>query len=1164
MFSLHYLAGLALGYVLVLFIIAWWGDRAARQKHPLVNNAWVYSLGLGVYCTSWTFYGAVGEAAHNGWNYLPIYLGPILIVVFGGAMIYKIISVGHQQNTTSIADFLAARYGKSRRLAVLVTVVAVIGILPYIALQLKAVTQSFDYLLLSNGQPAFNTAFAVAVLMALFTLLFGTRHIDASEHQSGLMLAVAFESFVKLVAFLAVGLFCLFVVFSGPADLWRQSMSSAVVVDNFEAQPFSQAFITALLLSMAAIVCLPRQFHAGVVENYDLRHLRTSRWVFPLYLLLFAVFVLPIVLAGILTQPELINQADSYMLSLPGENGSAGLALLAFIGGIAASTGMVIVSTMALAIMLTNEVLLPSWVQLRMQGKGGLNDLSQHLRWLRRISIVILLLLSYFFHTLIDRFDGLAGIGLLSFAAVVQFAPALFGGLYWRNGHKIGALAGIFAGFVVWVYTLLLPSVLPQTVADSLRDEGLLGIALLRTDALMGIGGLDPLTHGVFWSLLVNTLLYIVFSRRARHSALDRAQATRYVDMPTDWWREGSAYPTITSAELLNVCEKGLGNTRAQLVFDDYLPRHGVSPDLQLPAPLHLVRHVERLLAGSMGASTARIVMGSLLRKLNVRHQDVAQMMDEASELIQFNHQLLRTTIETINQGICVVDPELRVVAWNQAYVRLFDYPQGLVRLGRPVEDLYHYNARRGYYDGDDLDAEVKRRVQLLKEGCSHQFERELPNGTILDVRGTPMVGGGFVSTYMDITKRKRDEQTLRQINENLEVMVSERTRRLSDLNAQLARANEGKSRFLAAAGHDLMQPLNAAQLFVASLRQGLNRKPDASQGAFSQELSMLGHIDQSLHAAEHIITSLLEISKLDTGAMIARTEEVSLAPLLATLGQEFDALAAAQGLSFRLHNVRAVVNTDPALLRRVLQNFLSNAARYTESGRIVLGCRRMPNAIRVEVWDTGPGIPAHQHQRIFHEFQRLPQQGQRQVDGLGLGLAIVERIGRLLKHPIHVRSWPGKGTVFSITLPRAEVATQQMRQQPLVDAVAPPTAPLASLEGVRVLCVDNDAALLASLKAALEGLGCEVLAASNSHDAAELAAKHPSPDVVLVDYQLDDENGFEVLQVLDGCWDDVIPAFLMTADRRPEIRQQAEEMGIGFLPKPLTETMLQEALSDV
>lgn len=1154
MFSLWQLGGFALLYVLVLFVIAWWGDRAARRGLPVVNNAWTYSLALGVYCTSWTFYGAVGDAAQHGWTYLPIYLGPILTLLLGGELIYKMVSVGKQHHITSIADFLAARYGKSRQLAVLVTVVAIVGVLPYIALQLKAVTLSFEHVLGTNkvAQP-FDIALVVAALMAVFTLLFGTRHIDATEHQSGLMLAVSFESFVKLVAFVIMGLFCLFVVFDGPVDLWRQASVHEGLRRVFEPTLFSQSFVTAMLLSMLAIICLPRQFHAGVVENNNLRHLRTARRVMPLYLALFAVFVLPIVAAGVITQAD-SSQPDMYMLSLPIATGNRGLMLLAFIGGIAAATGMVIMSTMALAIMLTNEVMMPAWVQYRIQSEEELSDLSSQVRLFRRLSIVVLLALAFLFHILIDRFEGLARIGLISFAAVAQLAPALLGGLYWRRGHQGGAFMGLILGFMVWAYCLLLPLMLPPAWIAHLDRYGLLGMGLLRPHALLGIEGLGPLTHGVFWSLSFNLLAYIYFSRRAGQQPLDDTQATRFVDMPTDWWREGLGHPFITTGELLQVCERGLGHPRARALFFDYMAQRQIAEDIELPAPVHLVRYVERLLAGAMGASTARIVMGSLLSKQSVRRDDMVRIMDEASQLIQFNHQLLRTTIETISQGICVVDRELNIVAWNQAYVNLFEYPEELIRLGRPIEEVYRYNAGRGFYDGNDLERDVRKRVRLLHKGSAHRFERQLPNAVVVEVRGSPMEGGGFVSTYMDITERKRDELALRQINENLEQMVAERTRRLSELNLQLERANEGKTRFLAAAGHDLMQPLNAAQLFASSLSQRLARRTPQSNEEFDYERQVLGHIDSSLRAAEQIISALLEISRLDTGTMQAQPDNVAVLPLMRQLGQEFEVLARAEGLTLRTVYADLQVHTDEALLRRVLQNLLSNAVRYTEHGGVLFGCRRRDDCLHIEIWDTGPGIPEDQQSRIFHEFMRLPQRGRRQIKGLGLGLAIADRICRLLDHRLTVHSRPGRGTVFSVAVPLAS------EQNPM--AVAEPAEQnRREVTGIRVLCVDNDAALLASLEALLRALGCEPLTARSLEEALGRAHGAPAPDLLLVDYQLDEEDGFQVIEALDGCWEEVVPAVLITADRRPDVRSQAQELGVGFLQKPVSQDALLAVL---
>ena len=1163
MFTLWQLGSLALLYVLILFVIAWWGDRAARRGSRLVNNSWTYSLALGVYCTSWTFFGAVGEAANHGWSYLPIYLGPIVLVVFGGAIILKIVTLGKQQRITSIADFIAARYGKSQRLAMLVTLIALVGVLPYIALQLKAVTLAFDVLTPGEGHmaPSMDSALVVALLMAAFTLLFGTRHLDATEHQSGLMLAVAFESFVKLVAFIAVGLFCLFYVFDGALGFFNEDAVGEVAGELFSSGWGEQDFAAQFLLAMAAIICLPRQFHAAVVENNDLRHLRTARWVLPLYLGIFAVLVLPIVLAGLVRQPEFAEQADIYVLTLPMLEGPAWLTLLVFLGGIAAATGMVIVATIAVAIMLTNEVLLPLWLRRRVNLRDDLGALGANVRSLRRVAIVAVLLLAFLFHQLMLDFTRLTSIGLLSFAAVAQFAPALFGGLYWRGGHARGAAIGLAVGFVVWAFCLLLPGLASPEWLARANQDGVLGLWFLRPQQLFGLDGLSPLAHGVVWSLGLNILAYIGFSKWATPTALDRSQATLFVDMPLDWWRDAGTSGLVTQGELLELAGRCIGQGRAEWLFREHAEKQQFFWQPELPAPLHLVRLTERLLAGAMGASSARILLGTLLTKQEADRHEVARIMDEASQVIQFNHQLLRTTIETINQGICVVDRDLNIVAWNRAYERLFEYPEGLIRLGRPIADVYRYNARQGIYGDGDLHEQVSRRVNLLREGSAHSFERVLPSGTVIEVSGMPMPGGGFVSTFLDITARKRDEWALREINENLEQMVADRTRRLSEVNTRLQqaiaeaqRANQGKTLFLAAAGHDLMQPLNAAHLFCSSLQQKLQ---SGGLNDVERAQEMLGNISGALEAAESLISDLLDISRLDTGAMPVDQRPVPLRRMLHNLATEFGAMAEARGLRLRWRPADVLVQTDEKLLRRVLQNLLGNAVRYTNTGSVLLGCRKVRGAVRIEVWDTGTGITEEEQKEIFREFKRLPNSEQH-GKGLGLGLAIAERICKLLGHTIAVRSWPGRGTVFSITVPLAAEGA-------VPEVVEETTFAPRRLDGLTVLCVDNDATILAGLAALLEDWGCRVLQARSEAEAHARLDPDTVPDAMLVDYQLDDdENGFDVIAALDGRWDDAVPAVLMTANHDPAVRQRALDAGLVFLQKPIDARTLHDTLTNL
>jgi len=1163
MFSVWTLASFALAYTCLLFYIAWFGDRHSKGTQQALNSPWLYSLTLAVYCTSWTFFGAVGQAANNGWDFLPIYIGPIIVFMLGSPMLFKIITISKQQGITSIADFIASRYGKSQPLAILITLVAIAGTVPYITLQLKAVTLAFDSLThTQDSHWPIDSALAVALLMAMFAVLFGTRHIDASEHHNGLMLAIGFESLVKLCAFLLVGGFVVWQVFGGVGGLFAELERAPLLQERFSSDIFDQGFFTQILLAMAAIMCLPRQFHVTVVENRRTLDLHRARWIFSGYLLLFTLFVVPIAMAGLIYLPHQIDNADRYILTLPIHFEQPTLALVTFLGGVSAATGMVIVSSVALSIMVCNELVIPVYLN-RARRAGELpHQITPLVRNIRRISILMILLLAYLLNGLFAHFDALASIGLLSFAAVAQFAPALVGGLYWKQGHRRGAAFGILAGFTVWCYCLLLPVILPGALVSQLQTQGLLGFGLLRPHALFGLEGLDSLSHGVFWSLAVNIFCYVYFSKIARQETIDRSQAILFVDVPTHYESLLSRYHAghIRIQDLQDIAARCLGSSSSELAFAQYASLNQLQLDPKLPATVDLFRFTEKMLARVMGASSARILLGSMLSRHTDDHAEAVAMIDEAAELIQFNHQLLQTTIETISHGICVVDRHLNIVAWNRTYIKLFEYPDGLIQLGRPIADVYRFNALRGFYPGTDAEEQVKRRVTLLQQGGPHRFERELPNGIIVEVRGNPMPGGGFVTTFLDITESKMDERALRQMNESLEMMVSDRTLALSQANDALHKANEGKTRFLAAAGHDLMQPLNAAHLFTSSLQQRLQIKN--TNLLFQEELEIILHIDNSLHVAEHLINTLLDISRLDTGTIKPNINVFNLHTLLTSLASEFGVIAAQKQLQLKWVDCNSWVRSDDKLLRRVLQNLLLNAVRYTPSGRVLLGCRHRPGYLEIQIWDTGVGIPEDQIELIFKEFHRIQHRHDNNLEskGLGLGLAISQRISQLLEHPLTVRSQVGKGTVFAIQVPTAQVAQPRPGTTPTL-----PVQQQTGLQGLSVLCVDNEPMILNGIESLLAQWQCRCHSASSLQTALQQAATlEQAPDALLVDYQLDEETGFDVIDTLDECWEDVVPAILMTADHAQEVRQRAQERGYYFLQKPITPEGLLAALQSV
>jgi Na+/proline symporter/nitrogen-specific signal transduction histidine kinase len=648
------IALVALGYLGLLFAIAYVGDKRADQGRSIIANPWVYALSLAVYCTTWTFYGSVGRAAATGIGFLPIYLGPTLMAVLWWFVLRKMIRISHANRITSIADFVASRYGKSQLLGGLVTIIAVVGIVPYIALQLKAVAVSVGILLSDPATAAIGDSAAarsedlalyIALLLAAFTILFGTRHLDATERHEGMVAAIAFESLVKLIAFMLVGAFVTWVLYDGPADIFRRAASHPQLarLTTLSAVGGEYAGWASLtLLSMFAIMFLPRQFQIAVVENVDERHLRKAVWIFPLYLVAINVFVLPIAFGGLLLFPQGRVDADTFVLAMPLHEGQLALALFAFIGGLSAATAMVIVETIALSTMMCNDLVMPVLLRLGLLRSAGARDLSGTLLGIRRGAIVLVLLLGYLYFRLAGEAYALVSIGLISFAAVAQFAPVMLGGMYWRGGTRNGALAGLIAGFLVWTYTLLLPSFARSGwLPIEFLEHGLFGWSLSRPQALFGLSGLDQITHCLFWSLLANVGCYVGVSLFGRPGVAETAQGLRFVDAfsgaanTPQFWR-GSA----SLDELRELLRRFLGSARADEIFASYGRRSGWHARAPAQADAALITFAERELAGAIGAASARAIVASVVQEEPLSIDDIMRILDETSEAIAHSRAL--------------------------------------------------------------------------------------------------------------------------------------------------------------------------------------------------------------------------------------------------------------------------------------------------------------------------------------------------------------------------------------------------------------------------------------------------------------------------------------------------------------------------------------------
>ena len=644
-------------YVGLLFAIAYYGDKRADAGRSIIANPYIYALSLAVYCTSWTFYGSVGRAATSGIGFLPIYLGPTLMAALWWYVMLKIIRISKQNRITSIADFIASRYGKSQMLGGLVTIIAVVGIIPYIALQLKAISGTF---LIVLQYPAFATpenqsaplflgdnTFYIAMLLAAFTILFGTRHLDATERHEGLVAAIAFESLVKLLAFIAVGLFVTFWLYDGFDDIFGRASQSAHLSGLLTLGGEGGSYATwasLTFLSMAAIMFLPRQFQVTVVENVDERHLTKAIWLFPLYLLAINIFVLPITFGGLLHFPDGTVDADTFVLTLPIAERQPWLALFAFIGGLSAATGMVIVETIALSTMVCNDLVMPVLLRLKALRLTERRDLSGLLLGIRRWAIVLILVLGYLYFYLAGEAYALVSIGLISFSAVAQFAPAIIGGIFWKGGTRTAAVCGLAAGFAVWIYTLLLPSFAKSGwLPITFLSHGLFGTDLLKPQQLLGLQGLDDITHCLFWSMLANIGCYVGISLIKGPSAVEHGQATVFVDAlrhpaaapGSRFWR-GSA----SVNDLLLLAGRFLGPERANEAFAAYARSRGARSVEVLSADASLVHHAESLLAGAIGSASARVMVASVVEEEPLGLDEVMNIIDEASQVLAYSRQL--------------------------------------------------------------------------------------------------------------------------------------------------------------------------------------------------------------------------------------------------------------------------------------------------------------------------------------------------------------------------------------------------------------------------------------------------------------------------------------------------------------------------------------------
>ncbi len=982
MFSTWSLFSAILLYLLVLFLIAYFAERQEKKGKSIVSNPYVYSLSLAVYCTSWTFYGSVGKAAYEGLNFLTTYIGPTLMASLWWIILRKIIIIAKENRITNIADFIAFRYGKSIGLSALVTIVAVIGITPYLGLQLKAIITTFSIL---SGKPEGShfAGWLIALMLGVFAIIFGARRLDASERHGGLIFAIAFESAIKLFAFISVGIFVTYGLFDGFRDIFSQLKGTPFhylinIGDNSGVSYLEWFSLT--VLSMMAILFLPRQFHVAVVENSSQEHLKKAIWLFPLYLFLINIFVLPIAYGGLILNKTPIG-ADFFVLTLPLKQGRPMLALLAFIGGFSAATAMIIVESLAISTMVMNSLVMPALFKLK-DMKGFYHLILN----IKRLVIIGSVFLGYIFAIYIGEFYSLVDIGLKSFEAVTIFAPSIIFGLYWKGANRKGATAGIVAGFIIWVYTLIIPAL---TRAGIIQRDGALGLLfhsrLLNPDALFGLEGLDRWSHSLFWGLLLNISILVGVSLFTKQSESETRQSIIFVDslVPSTL-----SYPMRPRSikDIENLLGQYIGPQEAEEAINAFMKKHSINKESITEDVLIKIREeAERILSGALGPSMSSLIFNDIMVvspeekiKLSQSLKEISQSLRlSRKELAEANRQLAllkefsENIIESIPLGVATLDESLRVRYWNRAMEKI---------TGITKDEALNMEA--------DLLLKCLEPDIFSQQRTEGEFTCKRTAGTMMLLKGhfSKLTGRkkGYVLVFEDITEKKKIEEELFRATKHASI-----------------------GRLAAGVSHEIGNPLAS----ISSLVQELLSEENISD--FTREALIT--INQHVSRIARIVKSLGDFARLYPRQKIPLTLDEVIENTINLIRYD---------KHFRKISIETDIQKTPSLkidpdqMQQVFLNLMLNARdAMPNGGRLEISVREVNSNVVIKVSDTGEGIDEETRDKIFDPFFSTKGPSK----GTGLGLSICYSIIKDHGGSIEIESEKGRGTTFIIKLPLGE-----------------------------------------------------------------------------------------------------------------------------------------------
>ncbi len=956
--------------MLILFAVAYYAEKREKEGRSIVNNPYIYSLSLAVYCTSWTFYGSVGKAATSGLSFLTVYIGPTLMAVLWLIILKKIVTIAKANRITTISDFIGARYGKSLFLAAIVTIIAVVGITPYIGLQIKAIISTF---MLISGEQAggFAVGLFITFLLAAFAIIFGARRLVSPERQSGLVFVVAFESIIKLAAIISVGLFVTFGLFEGFGD----------ILDRIKGSEFEHLLSLGVghgewfalnYLCMMAIIFLPRQFHMAVVENYNVKHITKAVWLFPLYLFLINIFVLPIAYGGLLMGGS-YKEADYFVLTLPLSQGEKYLSLFVFIGGFSAATAMVIVESLALSTMVMNSIVMPALVKFQKFSKFPAIILN-----IKRLIILVVVFLGYLAAITVGDLYALVDIGLKSFVAVSIFAPSFLLGLYWKGGTKMGAIAGLIAGFVVWFYTLIVPALMEAEIIKQTSFIGQLAKSeFYNVRSLFGITGLEKWTHAIFWSLLFNVLFFIGFSVFTRQTKEEEIQSYIFVES-YDRARQPGLAGSYSINDIEDILAQYLGLTEAKKAMDDFLMQKNKKREEISAVELLELRHeAEKVLSGAIGTSMASIIFENRLvlteqdrgelsdslkhitESLRLSRQELSDANRELSYLKEFSENILEST----PIGVATIDATLKVKYWN----RSMELITNIRKSDALNSDIFHIMP---WLSGHSLVQHEQKEIIL------HSPTRQTFRVNISPFKDP---SGGMVIIFEDISESIKLERERKNI--------------------------------LSMFAHDMKNPIIIAQGF-------LSRLLSCKAGPLTEnQKEYLELQKEEMQKLQMLIGDFLEFSRFEAKECKPIPAPLDIISIFQERIEIIKIEAEKKNLRIFLRyddNIPKTINADPNMISRVITNLLENAVKYTNQwGTILVRLLDRDKDILVQISDTGIGIPEDHIPYIFDAFYRVS----REAGGSGLGLAISKTIVEAHGGKIWVESTPGVGSTFYFTL---------------------------------------------------------------------------------------------------------------------------------------------------